>query len=158
MNKTVLGTSRIASVLNLRKPKHRYFSVFALILIIVFLFSSFASRQKSENSNRTERYLISSKEYPNFKEVVLNPFDFNPGEEQVVYVKLENPNPIEKVSAVVMTDSFVKTYELKLLEGNGTKGTWRGVWKIDDTRNYTYRETFKAVSGSDKSKIELYFK
>lgn len=115
-------------------------------------------QEKFEPKPRVERYFISSKDYPRFTEAVFNPFDFRPGEEQIVLIKIENPEPVESVTAIVKTDNATGNYELKLATGSATSGTWKGVWKIKDTHGHTYRETFKATSENDKSQVDLVFK
>lgn len=126
----------------------------AVILSVVLV----GKQEKVEPKSPSERYFISSKDYPRFTEAVFNPFDFRPGEEQIVLIKIENPEPVESVTAIVKTDNATGNYELKLATGSATAGTWKGSWKIKDTHSHTYRETFKAISGNDKSQVDLVFK
>lgn len=139
--------------------KNKILIIPGLIFFVSLFILSDVSKEQTKTPNVPEdRYVITSSEKPKIREAIFKPLDFVPNEEQIVYVKVENENPIGSVTATVLTDKLEKTYELKLFEGNQKIGTWKGSWRINDSRNYTYRETFKAVSGNDKSKIELYFK
>lgn len=139
--------------------KHRKLIFAGLIFFALLLVLSDNSKKETKANPETpeERYFISSREKPSIREAIFKPLDFVPNEEQIVYVKLENQNPVEKVTATVSTDKKVQTYELKLFEGNDRVGTWRGSWRTNDTHNYTYTTTLTAISGSDKSSVDLSF-
>lgn len=109
-------------------------------------------------ASRVERYFISSKDLPRFTEAFFEPFDFKPGEEQVVLIKLDHPIPVDSVIAEIKTDNFANTYSLRLAESSGSATIWRGAWRIKDTHKFIYRQTFQAVSGADQSQVELVFK
>lgn len=141
------------------KSKLSLKSLFVISFLILFLlFVLILNKEKTTSKGEPQRYKISSSDLPRFKEVYLDPFEFNPEEEQIVSVKIENPKPIDSVKALIKTDNLSSNFELKLASGSATSGTWIGFWKIKDTINHTYRQTFKAFSSGDESQIDLTFK
>src|SRR5687768_3720658 len=81
-------------------------SIFIIgFLVLLLLFALILNKEKETPKGEPQRYKISSNEYPRFKEVYLDPFDFRPGEEQIVSVKIENPEPIELIEAIIKTDN-----------------------------------------------------
>lgn len=141
----------------IKNHRRLIFAAFVFFAFLLVLSDSLKKETKPVPGAPEERYFISSKEQPNFREAIFKPLDFAPNEEQVVYVKLESKNPIDSVNAVVSTDKKVSNFEFKLFEGNDRAGAWRGSWRINDTHNYTYTTTLKAVSGKDKSFVDLSF-
>lgn len=138
------------------KSKNKPVLVAACGLVIIGIL--LVMNNQADPASRLERYFISSKDSPYFTEAIFEPFDFKPGEEQVVLVKLDHPAPVESVTAEIKTDNFSNTYPLRLAESSGSATTWRGSWRIKDTHKFIYRETFQATSGGDKSLVELVFK
>jgi hypothetical protein len=134
-----------------------------LILLLIFFFIGIIScliifRAKLFKEKEVSRAAIFSisggSNYPKFvKELIIDPKDPKEGEEQIFSTWVEDPDGIEKVTAVIKTNKGEETIEFKLVEGEKTKGRWQGSWEAKDiliNSRYTYDMEFKAVNKKGK--------
>lgn len=95
---------------------------------------------------------------PKIKKATVDTLNPPKGTTQTVTVELTNDSPITKVTAIVYTDNKSNTYEMNLFQGTNKDGTWTGVWKIDDSYDYTYHIDFSFESPTGNSDNALTFR
>ena len=95
-------------------------------------------------------FAISTKTYPYFREVTIDPLDVRPGDIQTIMVKVEDPDEINWIRADIEHDNGVDTVMLALIEGDLKSGTWYGRWLVYDTHKETYHTTFTAQNRKGK--------
>jgi hypothetical protein len=134
-----------------------------LIFLLIFFFTGIigcliifrAKLLKEKEVSRTAIFSISGGlTYPKFvKELIIDPKDPKEGEEQIFSIWVEDPDGIEKVTAVIKTNKGEKTIVFKLVEGEKTRGKWQGSWEAKDIlidSRYTYDMEFKALNKKGK--------
>lgn len=72
------------------------------------------------------------------------------GEAQTATIIIANNSPVTGASATLYTDNQQKTYELKLINGSPTNGTWEASWTMSDSYNDIYHLNFllKSATGN----------
>lgn len=80
------------------------------------------------------------------------------GSTQTVTLTMKNASPVTKAIATVFTDNTSQSYDLNMIKGSPTDGTWVGIWKIDDSHECTYHIDFVLVSPSGDSTNALTFR
>jgi len=141
------------------------FLIFTFIIGIVSYFTIFRTKHFKgkeipfeEKFTPSERAAIFStsggSDYPKFvKELVIDPKNPREGEKQIFSIWAEDPDGVEKVTAVMKTNKGEETIEFKLVEGEKTEGRWQGSWEAKDIlidSRYTYDMDFKALNKKGK--------
>lgn len=92
---------------------------------------------------------------PDIRQVIFDPLDAKPGQNQTISVKVQNKSSVKSVSVTLKTDNKTKTYDLKLKDGTDLNGIWEGSWSAEDTHDFEYRAIVESADGIDKFKTEL---
>jgi len=142
-----------------------FFFIFAFIVGITSYFTIFRTKlfkekeipfeEKFTPSGRAAIFSTSGGlDYPKFvKELVIDPKNPGEGEKQIFSIWVEDPDGVEKVTAVIKTNKGEETIEFKLAEGEKTGGRWQGFWEAEDIlidSRYTYDMDFKAANNKGK--------
>lgn len=105
----------------------------------------------------TETYTVSQSQpdVPNVSRVVMDPHDPKPGESQTVRVITGETQSIRSMRVIVQQDNTKETYQMELVEGTSTNGTWERTWEIDDTHLYTYILTLEITGESSDTTVDI---
>lgn len=95
-------------------------------------------------------FRVSTKEYPYFKEVAIDPLDVRVGDIQIMLVEIEDPDEISWIRSDIEHDNGYDTVMLTLIEGDLSRGIWGGQWKVHDTHLETYHTIFTAQNRKGK--------
>ncbi len=107
---------------------------------------------------RKDTFTIRSENPPYITWASFDPLDYEIGETQVVEVKIENELPVEKVGVTIITDNQEKVHELELVYGTAEKGTWRGSWVAEDSKDFRYQAVLNAESAAESSEVVITFR
>jgi len=102
---------------------------------------------------------------PQILKVILDPLDVKQGEKQVITVKVKykDTNTVTsnyKVFVTYRTDHAATTIPLKLkkLDGPLLVGIWEGIWEPEDSYEFVYIASIKAISDAGETKVDLSFR
>lgn len=101
----------------------------------------------------TQRYFFrSNPSSPQLLEAIIDPLDVHVGDVQTMTVKARDKSyPITFVTAYVETDTGVKPYQLSLIEGTASRGTWQASWTVVDTHSRKYNTEFVAKNSNGET-------
>ncbi len=105
-----------------------------------------------------QTYFVSGKAEqgaPVLVEVVYDPFDPKPGQQQTILIKTKAKPEANTVSVLMITDSKEMKYELKNLDTQGELLVWEGSWEVTDTHINQYRAVVTAKNQKGAGKIEM---
>ncbi|MEK9143072.1 MAG: hypothetical protein AAB481_00370 [Patescibacteria group bacterium] len=92
---------------------------------------------------------------PQFSEIVVDPYDPAVGKEQTMTIAISDTLPVARVSVTVATDKGRKSYPMKLISGEATKGVWEATWTVEDTHEVTYNASFMAQDSTYTDTVTL---
>jgi len=97
---------------------------------------------------------------PRLTRVIINPLDVNRLACQTVTVLARDTagNNITSLQGQAFTSNTSFTFELELIDGTETNGTWQGQWYNEDEYCSNYRLIVRAVSASGNSEAVLTFR
>ena len=101
----------------------------------------------------SQRYFFrSNPSSPQILEAIIDPLDVHVGDTQTMTVKArDTAYPINSIIATVETDTGERTYQLSLIDGTSSSGTWQASWTVVDTHSRTYHTTFTAENSNGES-------
>jgi hypothetical protein len=107
----------------------------------------------------SQTYNVTTKTNPKITQVIINPLDVTAGDSATVSVEIndEQGNPISAVEGEFILDETTTPFDLSLINGTSTNGTWQGEWTspADFCRNYQL--SISATSDSGTTEIVLTF-
>lgn len=92
---------------------------------------------------------------PQFTTGEIDPYDPAPGTKQTISVSAASTSPITTMNLTMQTDTKSKEIPMQLTGGTTTKGTWEGVWSVDDTYLYKYDATITATDGQETNSFTI---
>jgi len=114
-----------------------------------------------ESMQGEQTYSVSgSAANPRLTRVIIDPLDVNKFANQTVTVLARDTagNNITLVQGQVFTDNSSFTFELEIVSGSETDGTWQGQWHNQDEYCSNYQLVVRVVSGSGTSQAVLTFR
>lgn len=104
-------------------------------------------------------YIRTSGSGPTITQLDISEFDPAVGSTQGIRVAAQHSAPIDTITATLQTDQNRELYNLSVIEGDATKGTWAVQWPVTDTHDVNYTLILEAASaGFPTSRIELSFR
>lgn len=104
-------------------------------------------------------FIRSSGDGPVLTRLMISEFDPAVGERQGIQVETQFTQPVESVTATLITDNGQQTFPLTLTQGSPTQGSWTVEWTNQDTHDEIYTLILEASStGFPTSKVTLSFR
>ncbi len=108
-------------------------------------------RIKEIKGSNAEVLRVYSDSFPRFVEVIIDPLDVHVGDIQELTVKIEDPDGVNSLTAIINHNLGNDTINLNLVEGDKYNGVWSNEWKVHSTYSAIYHTTFTAVNNKEKT-------